>query len=266
MTNQIALKPPIARLGGKSKLRSRIIPILPEHICYVEPFFGAGWVFFGKQPSKVEVINDLDGELINLFRVAKHHSAELNRYINEDYAIRHANRAYFAQMRSIDKSYLTDVQKAARYLYMNKVSFGSKGAHFGTSKKQPPRKVPTAEHIAQIGERLKNAVVESLNAADVIQKYDSEGTLHFVDPPYLDTCLEFSVDYEVTFGLEEHIKLRDTLRDIKGKFVLTVNAHPEIIKLYEGYYIEHVQVPYSIANGKPKKFDEVIITNFKYER
>ena len=66
------LKPPICRMGGKSKLRKTIIEMIPEHTCYIELFFGAGWVYFGKEPSKVEVINDIDKELINLFKMIKY--------------------------------------------------------------------------------------------------------------------------------------------------------------------------------------------------
>jgi len=68
------LKPPISRMGGKSRLRKTIIEMIPEHTCYVELFFGAGWVYFGKDLSKVEVINDVDKELINLFRIIKYHA------------------------------------------------------------------------------------------------------------------------------------------------------------------------------------------------
>ncbi len=75
------LKPPIPRMGGKSKLRKHIIERIPEHICYVEPFFGAGWVYLGKEPSKVEVINDVDKELINMFHMIKCHAPEIERML-----------------------------------------------------------------------------------------------------------------------------------------------------------------------------------------
>ena len=79
------LKPPICRMGGKSKLRKTIIEMIPDHTCYIELFFGAGWVYFGKEPSKVEVINDIDKELINLFRMIKHHSPEIERQLEYEF-------------------------------------------------------------------------------------------------------------------------------------------------------------------------------------
>ena len=80
------LKPPISRMGGKSKLRKTIIDLLPEHTCYVELFFGAGWVFFGKEQSKTEVINDVDKELINLFRMIKYHAPEIERMLEYEFS------------------------------------------------------------------------------------------------------------------------------------------------------------------------------------
>ncbi len=77
MVKNTMLKPPIVRMGGKSRLRKTIIDMLPEHTCYVELFFGAGWVYFGKEPSKVEVINDIDKELINLFKMIKYNCHEV---------------------------------------------------------------------------------------------------------------------------------------------------------------------------------------------
>ena len=80
------LKPPIPRMGGKSRLRKTILERIPEHTCYVEPFFGAGWVYFGKELSKVEVINDIDKELINMFRMIKYHAPEIERVLEYEFS------------------------------------------------------------------------------------------------------------------------------------------------------------------------------------
>lgn len=102
---------PINRLGGKSKLRKIIIEKIPQHICYVEPFFGAGWVYFAKDKSKVEVINDMDRELINLFRIMKEHPMELERLLSYEVI----SRDKFNEYKELNLAYLTDIQRAIRF-------------------------------------------------------------------------------------------------------------------------------------------------------
>ena len=101
------LKPPITRLGGKSKLRKEIISMMPDHVCYVEPFFGAGWVFFGKTPSKVEVINDVDKELINLFKMIKYHAPEIERILEYEFSGRDIFEEYKNEV-SLEKCGFSD--------------------------------------------------------------------------------------------------------------------------------------------------------------
>lgn len=121
------MKPPINRMGGKSRLRKEIINMIPSHICYVEPFFGAVWVFGGKAISEVEVINDKDKELINLFRVIKEHPGELERILQYEFV----SRNKFDFYKKVEIEYLTDIQRAVRYLYIISNSFASRGVSFG---------------------------------------------------------------------------------------------------------------------------------------
>ena len=121
------LNPPINRMGGKSRLRKRIINMLPEHICYVEPFFGAGWVYFAKEKSEVEVINDVDKELINLFRMLKEHPEEVERVLQYEIISRDSFETY----KKADIEQMTEIQRAVRYLYIINNSFASKGISFG---------------------------------------------------------------------------------------------------------------------------------------
>lgn len=262
MTKMITLRPPIARLGGKSRLRNKIIPQIPNHTCYVEPFFGAGWVYFGKEPSKVEVINDIDQELVNLFRVIKLHPEELDKYLKNDYAIKLSNRTTFSQMQKVDKATLTDIQRAARFMYLNKFSFASKGMHYGYGTTQPPKKQIDLERITKLSERLENTYIESLPATDIIKRYDREETFFMVDPPYLETSLDFSFDQQIEFSFKEHEELRDCLASIKGKFLLTINDHEYIRELYKDFSVDVVEVPYSVSNGKVQRVSELMIRNY----
>ena len=132
------LKPPISRMGGKSKLRKTIIDLLPDHTCYVELFFGAGWVYFGKEPSKTEVINDVDKELINLFRMIKYHAPEIERMLEYEFS----GRDIFEEYKNYNVTDLTEINRAVRFLYLISQSFASKGKHYGygTNSRLAPQK------------------------------------------------------------------------------------------------------------------------------
>lgn len=128
------LKPPISRMGGKSKLRKTIISMLPEHVCYVELFFGAGWVYFGRRPAKVEVINDIDKELINLFRMIKYHAPEVERMLKYDFS----GRDMFEGYKNESIGNLTEMNRAVRFLYLITQSFASKCGNYGYETNTKP--------------------------------------------------------------------------------------------------------------------------------
>ncbi len=250
------LKPPISRMGGKSKLRNKIIGFIPDHICYVELFFGAGWVYFGKEPSKAEVINDIDRELINLFRMLKYHAPEVERMIEYDFS----GRDIFQEYKNYSVECMTEIHRAVRFLYLISQSFAGKGQNYGYSPLGKP-----AQHIfyrgglSGIKERLANTYVENRSFDIVIDKYDRESTFFFADPPYFETA-----GYGSTFGEREHLLLLDRLKGLKGKFLLTINDHPKVRAWYRGFHIERVEVGYSVSRAQKarKKYRELIITNY----
>jgi len=112
---------PLSYIGGKNRLAKRVIEIFPEHVTYVEAFAGGAQVFFRKNPSKVEVLNDLDGEIVNFYRVCQQHYEELLRYFK--FVV--VSRTWFDLLKRSDPSTLTDVQRAARYLYLLRNCFAS---------------------------------------------------------------------------------------------------------------------------------------------
>ena len=249
------MKPPINRMGGKSRLRKEIINMIPGHICYVEPFFGAGWVFFGKDTSEVEVINDKDQELINLFRVIKEHPGELERILQYEFVARDKFDFY----KNVEIEYLTDIQRAVRYLYIISNSFASRGVSFGYGALKKPSQKIFEDDFTILRDRLKNTYVENKDAMDIIERYDRENTFFFCDPPYYETS-----GYKEKFTKENHIILRNKLKNISGKFLLTINDHEEIRALYKGFNIKEVQVNYSVSRQKEarKDYGELIITNY----
>ena len=147
------LKPPISWMGGKSQLRKHIIEIMPEHKCYVELFFGAGWVYFGKDKSKVEVINDIDKELINLFKMIKYHGPEIERLLEYEFT----GRDIFEEYKNYTLEHLTEIHRAVRFLYLINNSFASKGNNFGyATSKVPNQKIFLTDYLHKIKERLSN--------------------------------------------------------------------------------------------------------------
>ncbi len=250
------IKPPISRMGGKSKLRNKIINMLPSHTTYIELFFGAGWVYFGKDKSKVEVINDIDKELINLFKIIKYHTPEIKRLLEYEFS----GRDIFEEYKNATLEHLTDIHRAIRFLYLINNSFAGKGKNFGYgTTKIPNQKIFLTEYLNEIKERLNNTYVENLYFEKIIDKYDREESLFFCDPPYFETA---GYDYE--FTEDDHILLRDKLSNIKGKFILTINDHEKVREWYKDFNIEEVDVNYSISKEQSGrgKYKELIITNY----
>ncbi|MDY3362054.1 MAG: Dam family site-specific DNA-(adenine-N6)-methyltransferase [Clostridium celatum] len=250
------LKPPIPRMGGKSKLRKTILERIPEHTCYVEPFFGAGWVYFGKEPSKVEVINDIDKELINMFRMIKYHAPEIERVLEYEFS----GRDMFEEYKHCTVEYLTEIQRAVRFLYLISQSFAGKGGTYGYgTNKGPSPQIFYKGVLNDIKERLRNTYVENKSFEDIIKRYDRPHSFFFCDPPYFETA-----GYGHEFGQNEHLLLRDTLADIKGKFMVTINDHPQVREWYKDFNIEEVKVAYSVSKEQKarKEYGELIITNY----
>ena len=250
------LKPPICRMGGKSKLRKTIIEMIPEHTCYVELFFGAGWVYFGKEPSKVEVINDIDKELINLFKMIKYHAPEVERLLQYEFS----GRDIFEEYKNYTVEYLTEIHRAIRFLYLITQSFAGIGGTYGygTNTKPSPQ-IFYKDVLIELKNRLRNTYVENLDFSKIIDKYDRDYSFFFCDPPYYNTA-----GYGNTFGKEEHLLLRDKLKNLKGKFLLTINDAPGVREWYRDFNIKEVQVNYSVSKQTEarKKYAELIITNY----
>ena len=250
------LKPPICRMGGKSKLRKTIISQIPEHTCYVELFFGAGWVYFGKEPSKVEVINDIDKELINLFKMIKYHAPEIERLLEYEFS----GRDIFEEYKHCTVEYLTEIHRAIRFLYLITQSFAGRGNTYGygTTTKPAPQ-IFYKNVLSDLKERLRNTYVENLDFPKIIEKYDRENTFFYCDPPYFETS-----GYSNVFGEKEHILLRDMLSSIKGKFLLSINDHEKVREWYKDFNIEEVKVNYSVSKESKArgKYNELIIKNY----
>lgn len=237
-------KPIIPWIGGKRRLAKHLLPLFPDHQCYVEPFCGAAALYFLKEPAKAEVLNDINGELVNLYRVVKHHLEEFVRQF------KHAlvSRQIWDWLDVTPPETLTDIQRAARFFYLQKLGFGGKvdGRTFGTATTSAPRMnlLRIEEDLSQAHIRLARTVVEHLPWADCIARYDRPHTLFYCDPPYWGT-----EGYGVDFGLEEYTRLAELARSIKGKMVVSVNDIPAMRKMFKGLAMMSLPIRYSVGGA-----------------
>lgn len=176
----------LAWMGGKSQLTDQIIPLLPEHHCYVEVFAGAAWLMFRKQPSKVEIINDINSDLITLYRVVKNHLEEFVRYLKWLLVARDEFDRFMLQ----NVETLTDIQRAVRFFYIMKTGYGArlKSPSWGIAASQPSRfnLLRIEEELSEAHMRLNRVYVENRPYKAVVDRFDREDTLFYVDPPYWD--------------------------------------------------------------------------------
>jgi DNA adenine methylase len=257
MTTTVRPKPLVPWMGGKSRLAKTITEMLPPHTCYCEVFCGAANVLFYKQRSKCEVINDINGDLVNLYRVTRHHHRELIMQLK--WLLNSREDFNYSKTPAAG---LTDIQRAARFLLVAKSCFGGRGGtssfHYGysaTGCATLNRRIYGMLRDAH--RRLDRVNVENDDFGVIINRYDRPATLFFCDPPYLETG-----SYANAFGLEEHRRLAAALAAIKGKFLLTINEDKDIRQLYKGCKIYSSKTTHSIANSNPVKVGELIITNY----
>lgn len=247
-------------LGGKRLLSKRIVSMLRdiEHRAYVEPFVGMGGIFFRRDfISPCEVINDLNRDVANLFRILQRHYVPLMDMLRWQVA----SRAEFDRLRAAAPDTLTDLERAARFLYLQRMAFGGnpKGS-FGVSI------APARFDINRLGQilddahgRLSRVVIECLPYADVIKRYDRPDTLFYLDPPYYGN----EGDYNAPFSRENFEQIAEQLSGIKGRFVLSLNDVPAVRSIFGRFQIDAVDVSYSISpHAKARgKRGEVIIHN-----
>lgn len=247
-------KPLVPWPGGKRKLAKHIIPLIGEHTCYVEPFAGAGGIYFLKEPSKVEVLNDINGEIMNLYRVVQHHMQEL--YSQFKWVLVSRDNWNWLQLTPVET--LTDIQRAARFIYLQKMAFGARvdKPNFGTAATAPPKfNLLTLERDLEAAHmRLHRTYIENRDWQYIIKKYDRPGTVFYIDPPYWQT-----IGYGVDFGWEQYEQLRSLADTIQGRMIISINDHPDIRELFKGLEVKSVDYQYTVGGaGKSGNVKELI--------
>lgn len=248
----------IGWIGGKRQLRKEILSHFPAAGVgrYIEVFGGAGWVLFGKEqiPGQMEIYNDLDGDLVNLFRCVKYHCEALQAEL--DY-LPHSREIFFDYIAQMNVSGLTDLQRAARFLYLVKHSFGSNAENFATGTKSANN---VQNILSKVQKRLKNVVIENRDFEQIIKTYDRSNALFYLDPPYVGT----EKNYTVKFSEADHQRLAEVLKKIKGRFILSYGDAPLVRELYAWCNICNTSRTNNLAGAPVRNnFAEVIIKNFE---
>lgn len=247
----------ISWIGGKKSLRNNIISEFPEkgsYNRYVEVFGGAGWILFSSEKhAEMEVYNDINGNLVNLFRCVKYHPEEVQKEL--DFILMSREQFYEAKAQ-IDVQGLTDIQRAARFYTLIKESFGADLRSFGLRGKDLDK---AKDYLIVVSKRLNKVVIENQDFKKIINNNDRKDTLFYLDPPYYDA----EKYYSNRFTKEDHIQLKESLDKIKGKFILSYNDCEYIREQYNGYNIIEVDRMHNLTLHKGGgRYLELIIKNF----
>lgn len=258
LTNVDAVKPIAPYIGGKRQLSRRICEMIADtpHSVYSEAFVGMGGVFFRRNVrTKAEVINDRNGEVVNLFRILQRHYPQFMDTLK----FQITSRREFERLKACDPATLTDLERAARFLYLQRLAFGGKvaGQHFGVSTDRPARFNinQLASALEDVHERLSGVVLENLDWLEFINRYDRAETLFYLDPPYWGS----EDDYGKTlFDRDQFALMAERLAQLKGRFILSINDVPQIRELFSEFMFCKVNLTYSVS-GKGTEAKELII-------
>lgn len=263
------LSSPIKWVGGKSRLRKPIIDLLPTHTCYVEVFGGAAWVLFGKPPSDVEVLNDKDGELINFFRVVRE---QPEKFI-QSFDLELVSREEFKRLAVLNPQDLDEIGRAHRFYYLIMAGWGGELNYprFQTSITDGGhgnRLIGALEtlrnRIEPIHKRLRTVIIENLEWGKCIDRYDSENTVMYLDPPYPANGVNY---FHNMRDWADHKELAERISRTKCKWILSSYDSNEVRELFKGYFYTYVTSASGMntkKNGTERVINrEILITNFE---
>lgn len=242
--------------GGKSRMLKHLLPLIPKHTCYCEPFMGGMAVLLAKERSNVEVINDLNGDLVALYRNLQYHLPELLNEIGFLFSSRKTLHDFIAQPG------ITEIQRAARFLLKNRTSFGGGMTSFAVARTNGGggsfSRVKMTDLLGAVHERLDGVVVEHLTADRCLELYDSPGSFFFIDPPYLNSP---TGAYD-GFTEADMRALRKRVGKLKGQWIVTVDDSPLNRELFSDCKLTPLVTKSGTVNKRlsaAKTFGELII-------
>lgn len=257
------VRPAAAYIGGKRRLGEQLARRIEgvEHDTYAEPFVGMGGVFFRRRwAPRREVINDISRDVATLFRILQRHYPQFM----ETLKFQIASRREFERLLACNPDTLTDLERAGRLLYLQRLAFGGKvaGRSFGVDTAGPSRfdVNKLGPVLTEIHERLAGVVIECLPWSDFVDRYDTPKTLFYLDPPYFGSETDYGAG---VFSRADFAGLSGRLARIEGRFILSVNDVPEMREAFARFSIERVSTRYTITGGKWSDVAEIVVTGPK---
>ena len=258
-----ATRPAAPYVGGKRHLAATIVALIETvpHRTYAEPFLGMGGVFLRRRTAPLnEVVNDISRDVVTFFRVVQRHYPALS----DELRYRFTSRAEFDRLMAVDPDTCTDIERAVRFLYLQRTAFGGKvaGRTFGVSLNGGGAGrfdvVKLAEILPAIAERLAGVLIENLPWAAFLERYDRPETLFYLDPPYWGSEDYYGRD---VFPKPAFAELADAIERINSRFILSVNDVPETRAIFGRFSLRETAVHYSVSGGAGKRAGELIVTN-----
>lgn len=242
--------PLAAWLGGKRHLAERLAMLIETipHSAYVEPFVGMGGVFLRRRRAPdSEIINDANREIVTLFRIVQQHPAALEAALA---SWSPASREEFDRLRRTPPDVLTDVHRAARFLYLQRLAFGGrvKNPSFGVDQVNGTRlrRQAIAGQVRALNRRLDQVTIECLPWQQILERYDRPGVLFYLDPPYWGSEGDYGADL---FGRKDFADMAARLAQLRGRFILSINDVPEIRELFGAFRQAGVETSYSVGSS-----------------
>lgn len=242
--------------GGKTRLLPHLLPLVAEtsHRTYVEAFAGGAALLFAREPAKAEVLNDCHGELVRLYRVVANHLEEFVRQFK--WALTSREMFRWCQLQHPDT--LTDIQRAARFYYLQRLAWGGKATGqtpgFGRGGKGL-NLLRIEEDLSAAHLRLHKVTVEHLAWQQCMAKYDATDTLFFLDPPYWET-----EGYGAAFEMEQYQELARQMAGLRGAAILTINDHPAMREVFGQFRDRVVPIRYTIGRQAVQRRELIYTT------
>lgn len=259
------MKTPISYYGGQQNMLKDILPLIPPHHLYNEPFAGGAALLFAKEPVEINVINDLNGEIVNFYRTVVSDFPALSREINN--TLHSREQMNVAKFIYNHPDYFSNTQRAWAVWAMSKLCFSSDfTGSFSlcrTGKSQTTRRLENgkANFTVELKSLLEKCTIEQDDAINVIRQYDSPDAFHYLAPPYVNCNMGH---YENMFSESNLRELLDTISGMQGKFMLTMYPNDMIRRYTEtnNWTIHKTDRMVSAANVKRRKQEEWMIVNY----
>jgi DNA adenine methylase len=255
---------PLIWFGGKGRVANRIIELMSDHKVYVEPFGGAAHVIAQKPPSKNEIYNDIDGNLVNFLMTVRE---DTQSFIKSVESLPYSRELY-EKWKVEPLHELDNFERAVRFFYLNRsgISGGNNEnrartgwRHSVSASQNPARGYHGAiAAIESFAERMKNVMIEKQDFREIITKYDSPDTLFYVDPPYIGR----EKYYAGGFTEQDHRDLAKLLSGIQGKVIVSYYEDPLLLDIYPNWHRTTFQTMKQAGIRNSVESEELLLMNF----